>query len=711
MKKRVMIAVGCVSALVALTAMADTEIVTVCQGMSGSVPVDLVPEAKSVSGAVTLTFATSWADDAPAGAEAVVEVDDETLVCAASEYGTHVWIPPCDGTFTLKHKVFAEGEQIGDTLTATIVAGRIPGSAAVGPALDDAELVCSAESAAVRIDLTPGTRTAEWTERLFASPEWGGWAGVPSPGAYCVVELDGELVSNSAESVSFDWTPTAFGTYSFTHRVFSQGGAQIGETLAATFNVAAKDIALAQVAVDCSDVTYSGSAYTPAIQSAAFGERTLVEGTDYTLAYLGNVNAGTATITLTGINFFNGTYTTNFTIRPKALTSSAVGSVESVTYTGSAHKPEPMVVDSESGYTLVKGTDYTLSWGANTAAGSGSVTVTGKGNYTGSATKNFTIAKAEVTPPTVASKAYTGVLLKADVSATARYAVVNDGGVNAGNYPVTLTLTDSTNYRWKGGNSNPLALTFAITKAANSWLTQPSIANWTYGQAASVPNMGAAKFGAVGVSYSATPQNAGSYTATFTVPETANYAGLTKAVQFAISKATYDMSGARWTAGAFTYDGTVKSVVVEGLPSGVSVASYANNAKTAAGSYTATVTLNYDTTNFNAPAMPSCNWSIARKNIAGATVTLGPALVYNSSEQEQVVESVKIDGLTATYTVSGNKATNAGAYTLTVAGTGNFTGTATAQWRRLTCLLFVIGPVEHGVAISSAWTSMYWAMS
>ena len=117
MKKRVMIAVGCVSALVALTATADTEIVTVCQGMSGSVPVDLVPEAKSVSGAVTLTFATSWAEGAPAGAEAVVEVDGETLVCTASEYGTHVWIPPCDGTFTLKHKVFAGGEQIGDTQT------------------------------------------------------------------------------------------------------------------------------------------------------------------------------------------------------------------------------------------------------------------------------------------------------------------------------------------------------------------------------------------------------------------------------------------------------------------------------------------------------------------------------------------------------------------------------------------------------------------
>ena len=40
------------------------------------------------------------------------------------------------------------------------------------------------------------------------------------------------------------------------------------------------------------------------------------------------------------------------------------------------------------------------------------------------------------------------------------------------------------------------------------------------------------------------------------------------------------------------------------------------------------------------------------------------------------------DGLTVTYSVSGtsNKGTNANSYTLTVSGTGNFTGTATATW-------------------------------
>ena len=469
---------------------------------------------------------------------------------------------------------------------------------------ENMEIVSKSDSAQTFLDTRAGKGVA--LEARESEPiVWSGLWSADSDADVSVTVNSSPFVSGKGEGLEM-WTPTVAGLYTFQHTT-----AGSSEALAATFNVAAKDIALAQVVVDCCDVTYSGSAFTPVIQSATWGGKTLVEGTDYTLAYSGNVNVGKATITLTGINLFNGTYTTNFTIKPKTLASAMVGAVGNVTYTGSAQKPEPTVTDSARGVTLVKGTDYTLSWGANTAAGSGSVTVTGKGNYTGSITKNFTIAKAEVTQPTIAGKSYTGGLLKADVSATARYTVMNDGGVNAGNYPVTLTLTDAANYRWNGGDSNPLNLTFTITKAANSWLTQPSINGWTYGQVANVPNMGAAKFGTASVTYSATPQNAGSYTATFTVPGTANYSGLTKSVPFTIAKATYDMSGASWNyAGAFGYDGGVKTVLVSGLPSGVTVSAYVGNTATAPGSYTAHAMLAYDAANYNAPSIADLQWSI-----------------------------------------------------------------------------------------------------
>lgn len=73
------------------------------------------------------------------------------------------------------------------------------------------------------------------------------------------------------------------------------------------------------------------------------------------------------------------------------------------------------------------------------------------------------------------------------------------------------------------------------------------------------------------------------------------------------------------------------------------------------------------------------------KSIQNAVVTLAPTtLTYDGTQQEQVVSSVVLDGVTLTegtdYTVTGNTATNAGQYTLTVTGAGEYTGAVTAQW-------------------------------
>ncbi len=69
---------------------------------------------------------------------------------------------------------------------------------------------------------------------------------------------------------------------------------------------------------------------------------------------------------------------------------------------------------------------------------------------------------------------------------------------------------------------------------------------------------------------------------------------------------------------------------------------------------------------------------ISRKDISDGFIILGDALTYNGTEQTQTVEKVLPTGTApeATYTVSGNKATNVGVYLLTVTGTGNFTGEA-----------------------------------
>ncbi len=68
-------------------------------------------------------------------------------------------------------------------------------------------------------------------------------------------------------------------------------------------------------------------------------------------------------------------------------------------------------------------------------------------------------------------------------------------------------------------------------------------------------------------------------------------------------------------------------------------------------------------------------------DISQAEIVLGESLTYQGVEQEQRIASVRLGGKEVTsYTVSGHKATDAGTYTLTVTGTGDYTGEVSCQW-------------------------------
>ena len=89
-----------------------------------------------------------------------------------------------------------------------------------------------------------------------------------------------------------------------------------------------------------------------------------------------------------------------------------------------------------------------------------------------------TVNKIEVQLPTIASKAYTGSALTADVAASELYTVTeNNGGTNAGKYDVKLTLTDPVNYAFAGVEGAVATLEFEITKADNEITMPGSIAD------------------------------------------------------------------------------------------------------------------------------------------------------------------------------------------------------------------------------------------
>ena len=164
-------------------------------------------------------------------------------------------------------------------------------------------------------------------------------------------------------------------------------------TASKTFKINAKSISSTTVTLGTTSYTYDGTAKKPSV-TVKDGSKTLTNGTDYTVSYSNNTNAGTATAIITGKSNYTGTVSKTFIINAKSLSSTTVtlGTI-SYTYDGTAKKPSVTVKDGSK--TLANGTDYTVSYYNNTNAGTAKVTITGKGNYSGAVVKTFTILEPE----------------------------------------------------------------------------------------------------------------------------------------------------------------------------------------------------------------------------------------------------------------------------------------------------------------------------
>lgn len=146
------------------------------------------------------------------------------------------------------------------------------------------------------------------------------------------------------------------------------------------------------VSLSNTDYTYSGTAKEP-VPTVVVGSKTLEPGTDYTVSYENNTDAGTGKVVITGMGNYTGSTSKEFSIAAKPLSSSTVTlSKTSYVYSGSARKPSTTVKSGSK--TLKLGTDYTVSYKNNTNAGTATVTITGKGNYKSTAKVTFTITKA-----------------------------------------------------------------------------------------------------------------------------------------------------------------------------------------------------------------------------------------------------------------------------------------------------------------------------
>lgn len=156
-----------------------------------------------------------------------------------------------------------------------------------------------------------------------------------------------------------------------------------------------------------SDYEYNGKSHEPEIESSESAPE-LEQGSDYEVTYENNINAGTATVKITGKDIFCGTVERSFKITPDEngmyvcyFTENNETYLET-TFKGKKVEPE-VVIDG-----LVQGKDYTVTYVNNEKPGEARAELTGIGNYKGSETLYFTIyGKLPAVDP-IADQTYTG---------------------------------------------------------------------------------------------------------------------------------------------------------------------------------------------------------------------------------------------------------------------------------------------------------------
>lgn len=184
------------------------------------------------------------------------------------------------------------------------------------------------------------------------------------------------------------------------------------------------------------------------------GDKVLVSGTDFTVSYSNNTNAGTAKATIKGKGNYSGTITKEFTITPADISQlTASLSADIFRYNGTEQKPSVTVKSRDK--MLVPDTDFTVSYSDNIDVGTATVNITGQGNYTGSMTRTFTITNARI-PAVITAKSVT---LNQSTKKTSIFTAETDG-------KITLKSSNSKIVKVSGTKIIPVApgkVTLTIT--------------------------------------------------------------------------------------------------------------------------------------------------------------------------------------------------------------------------------------------------------
>lgn len=399
-----------------------------------------------------------------------------------------------------------------------------------------------------------------------------------------------------------------------------------------TFEITAIDLTGAVAELEKDTFEYTGDAIIPVVKmiTTKSGKK-ITDLSELRVQYANNTAAGTATVTVAGIDNYTGTMTGNFTIAAKNLQDSSIDvrCASKVSYEdGKECKPPVRVYDGSKELT---GNDYTVTYENNTAVtteySKAKAIVKGMGNYTGQFTKEFEISKD----------------------------IINITGA---------TVTVNKTFVYNGSVQTPEKTDITVKLADGTVLD-----NTSYTIVAVKDNIGAG-------------------TATITVEGCGDYSGTASGTYEITPKnitecqvhysSSVDYTGAECRPGVTVMDGEA----VELTKDKDYTVSYSNNTNPGTatitikgqGNYTGTYTGSFTIVKKNDPTPEKINLSSAVITVADQTYT-GQALIPSIT--------VVLNGAVlpaSAYTIAYSNNVNVGTATVTVTGQGNYVGSASATF-------------------------------
>lgn len=366
-------------------------------------------------------------------------------------------------------------------------------------------------------------------------------------------------------------------------------------------------------------------------------------------------------------------------------------SVGTYTYDGTTKSPTVTGFDSNTmvmtGGSAINAGSYTLTIGLKNTN-----SMVWDDLTTADLTWNWSIGKATATIPTVTdtSKTYNGSAQSPTITGfdSTTMSKSGDSETNAGDYTLSISLQDTTNYKWSDDSTTAKTTAWNIAKAS---LTIPTVTgSFIYDGTSKSPTISDFDSNTMVEGGTTSAINVGTYTVTFDLNDSSNYkwSDNTTSQKSGTWAITTEVVEIPTVSGSFTYDGTSKSATITDYDPNTTTQGGTASA-TDAGTYTVTFDLNDPNYKWsdNTTSQKTGTWSIAK---ADQTITLSA----NSA-------TLDADHLTATVTVSGAQGT------ISVSSSDSTVATASVSGNTITISNVNQKSGSATITVSAAGTTNY----